>query len=93
MRDLSASDRLLLGASLGAISRPPVLIVDELDQDTTPDETALVLAAFRRLTAGGTTVVAGALDPALAAAADVCLALDADGCPALREEVHVHALV
>ncbi len=93
VRDLSASDRLLLGASLGAISGPPVLIVDELDQGTTPGETALVLAAFGRLAAGGTTLVAGALDPALAAAADVSLALDADGCPVAREEVHVHALV
>jgi ABC-2 type transport system ATP-binding protein len=93
VRDLSAPDRLLLGAALGAISRPPVLIVDELDEDTTPDQSAIVLDALRRLTSGGTTVVAGALDPALAGAADVSLALDEDGTPDIHEEVLTHALV
>ena len=99
VRDLSAPDRLLLGAALGAISRPPVVIVDELDEDTTPDETQTVLEALRRLTRGGTTVIAGALDPALAAAADVSLALGADGAPGtpdalgIQEEVSTHAFV
>ena len=94
VRDLSAPDRLLLGAALGAISGPPVLIIDELDEDTTPDETVLVLDALRRLTVSGTTVISGALDPALSAAADVSLALDADGVQTdSEEEVLVHAFV
>jgi len=93
VRDLSAPDRLLLGAALGAISRPPVVIVDELDEDTTPDETQTVLEALRRLTSGGTTVVAGALDPALADSADARLALDADGAQVTPEEVLIHAFV
>jgi len=93
VRDLSAPDRLLLGAALGAISRPPVVIVDELDEDTTPDETQVVLEALRRLTNGGTTVVAGALDPALAEAADASLALNSDGAQITLEEVFIHALV
>jgi len=93
VRDLSAPDRLLLGVALGAISRPPVVIVDELDEDTTPDETQVVFEALRRLTHRGTTVIAGALDPALAAAADHRLALDADGAPIVREEVLTNALV
>jgi len=93
VRDLNAPDRLLLGVALGTISRPPILIVDELDEDTTPDETALVLDALRHLATSGTTVIAGALDPALAVAADVSLALDADGAQNDSEEVLVHALV
>ena len=93
VRDLSAPDRLLLGVALGAISRPPIVIVDELDEDTTPDETHTVLEALQHLTSGGTTIIAGALDPALAAAADVSLALGADGVPGIEEEVRTHAFV
>jgi ABC-type multidrug transport system ATPase subunit len=79
VRSLGAADRLLLGAALGLVSRPPVLVLDELDEDTTPEETAAVLDALRALTAAGVTVVAGSLDPGLAPAADVVLALDASG--------------
>jgi ABC-type multidrug transport system ATPase subunit len=82
VRSLGAADRLLLGAALGCITRPPVLVLDELDEDTTPQETAAVLAALRALTAAGTTVLAGTLDPGLAPAADVALSLAADGAPA-----------
>jgi len=82
VRSLGAADRLLLGAALGLITQPPVLVLDELDEDTTPEETAAVLDALRALTATGVTVVAGTLDPGLAPAADVALALDADGSPA-----------
>jgi len=82
VRSLGAADRLLLGAALGCITRPPVLVLDELDEDTTPEETAAVLTALRALTATGTTVLAGTLDPGLAPAADVSLALAADGTPA-----------
>ena len=82
VRSLGAADRLLLGAALGLITRPPVLVLDELDEDTTPEETAAVLDALRALTASGVTVVAGTLDPGLTPAADVALALDADGSPA-----------
>ena len=82
VRSLGAADRLLLGAALGAITRPPILVLDELDEDTTPEETAAVLDALRVLTAAGVTIVAGTLDPGLAPVADVSVALDADGCPA-----------
>jgi ABC-type multidrug transport system ATPase subunit len=82
VRSLGAADRLLLGAALGCITRPPVLVLDELDEDTTPEETAAVLDALRALTAAGITVLAGTLDPGLAPAADVALALAADGTPA-----------
>ena len=81
VRSLGAADRLLLGAALGCITRPPVLVLDELDEDTTPEETAAVLTALRALTAAGTTVLAGTLDPGLAPAADVSIALAADGTP------------
>ena len=79
VRSLGAADRLLLGAALGCVSRPPVLVLDELDEDTTPEETAAVLDALRALTAAGVTVLAGTLDPGLAPAADVALALTAEG--------------
>ena len=82
VRSLGAADRLLLGAALGCITRPHVLVLDELDEDTTPEETAAVLTALRALTAAGVTVLAGTLDPGLASAADVALALAADGTPA-----------
>jgi ABC-type ATPase involved in cell division len=81
VRSLGAADRLLLGAALGCITQPPVLVLDELDEDTTPEETAAVLTALRALTAAGVTVLAGTLDPGLAPAADVALALAADGTP------------
>jgi len=93
VRDLNAPDRLLLGVALGTISRPPILVVDELDEDTTPYETVLVLDALQQVTAVGTTVIAGALDPALATAADVSLALDTDGVRIDSEEEVVHAFV
>jgi ABC-2 type transport system ATP-binding protein len=79
VRSLGAADRLLLGAALGYITRPQVLVLDELDEDTTPEETAAVLDALRALTAAGATVLAGTLDPGLAPAADVALALTAAG--------------
>jgi ABC-2 type transport system ATP-binding protein len=82
VRSLGAADRLLLGAALGCITGPPVLVLDELDEDTTPEETAAVLTALRALTAAGTTVLAGTLDPGLGPVADVSLALAADGTPA-----------
>lgn len=94
--DLGAADRLLLGAALGFIGRPPLLVIDEIDEDTTPEETGAVLDALRRLTEAGVTVVAGSLDPGLALAADVTLALMADGSPAgtaTIEEVSLDALV
>ena len=104
VRSLTAADRLLLGAALGLIGDPPLLVLDELDESTTPAETEAVLTALRRLTAAGTTVVAGTLDPCLAAAADVSLALGAGDTPVTRgarrlaprvdlKEVEAHALV
>lgn len=76
---LGAADRLLLGAALGMVGDPPVLVLDELDGETTPKERLIVLEALRCLTTAGTTVVAGALDPALAREADVALYLDTSG--------------
>jgi len=96
VRDLGATERLLLGAALGLIGGPPLLVIDEIDGDTTPEETGAVLDALRRLNEAGVTVVAGALDPGLAPAADVTLALTADGSPAgtaTLEEVGLDALV
>ena len=96
VRDLGATERLLLGAALGLIGGPPLLVIDEIDGDTTPEETGAVLDALRRLNEAGVTVVAGALDPGLASAADVTLALTADGSPAgtaTLEEVGLDALV
>jgi ABC-type sugar transport system ATPase subunit len=96
VRDLGAADRLLLGAALGFIGAPPLLVIDEIDEDTTPEETGAVLDALRLLTAAGVTVVTGALDPCLAPIADVTLALTADGSPAgaaTLEKVNLDALV
>ena len=106
VRDLGAAERTLLGAALGTIGAPPVLVMDELDEDATPDETARVAAALRLLAGAGTTVVAGALDPLLTAAADVSLTLDAHGSavtglparpiddlPSVEAQEHAHALV
>jgi ABC-type multidrug transport system ATPase subunit len=86
VRSLGAADRLLLGAALGFVTRPPILVLDELDEDTTPEETAAVLGALHTLTAAGVTIIAGTLDPGLAPAADVTLALASDGAPAGDEE-------
>jgi ABC-type multidrug transport system ATPase subunit len=82
VRTLGAAERVLLGAALGFVTRPPIVVLDELDEDTTPEETAAVLAALRALTEAGVTVVAGTLDPGLAPAADVALGLNANGEPA-----------
>ena len=62
VRSLAAADRLLLGAALGLIGDPPLLVLDELDERTTPAETEAVLDALRRLTAAGSTIVAGTLE-------------------------------
>jgi ABC-2 type transport system ATP-binding protein len=80
--DLHAADRLLLGVALALIGRPPFLVVDDLHEDLTPADHVIVLARLRELAHGGLTVVAGSLDPSLAAHADVVLWLDADGRPA-----------
>jgi ABC-type multidrug transport system ATPase subunit len=96
VRDLSAVDRILLGAALGCIGSPPLLFIDELDEATTPKETGAVLDALRWLIGTGVTVVAGALDSGLSIAADVTLALTADASPAGAlplKEVTVDALV
>ena len=57
------------------------LVVDDVHEDLTPAEHELALARLRELTRGGTTVVTGSLDPALASRADVVLALGPDGRP------------
>jgi ABC-2 type transport system ATP-binding protein len=82
VRDLAAGERTLLGAALGMIGDPPLLVIDELDEAATPEEAKAVLAGLRRFTDGGITVVAGALDPGSATDADVSLVLGADGAAA-----------
>ena len=79
--DLHAADRLLLGVALALIGRPPFLVVDDLHEDLTPADHEIALARLRELAHDGLTVVAGSLDPSLAAHADVVLWLDADGRP------------
>ena len=86
--DLDAPERLLLGAALGMVGEPRLLVLDELDEELTPAQRQCVLAALRRLTGAGVTVVAGALDPALAAAADVALCLET---PTAEEAAHALA--
>jgi len=73
--ELAAADRLLLGVALGLIGHPPFLMVDDLHEDLTPDERRLVMIRLRDVAVSGVTVVAGSLDPALAADADVVLTL------------------
>jgi len=80
--DLHAADRLLLGVALAAIGRPAFLVVDDLHEDLTPAEHELAMARLRELTRGGTTIVAGSLDPALSSRADVVLELSPNGRPA-----------
>jgi ABC-type branched-subunit amino acid transport system ATPase component len=80
--DLHAVDRLLLGVALALIGRPSLLVVDDLHEDLTPADHEMAMARLRELARGGLTVVAGSLDPSLAAHADVVLWLDADGRPA-----------
>ena len=79
--DLSAPERLLLGVALACVGRPPFLVVDDLHEDLSPADHDVVLARLRALADGGVTVVAGSLDPALAAHADVALELGFDGRP------------
>jgi ABC-type multidrug transport system ATPase subunit len=83
--DLGAAERTLLGASLGCIGEPALLVIDELDGNATSEEATRVLAALRRLAGTGIAVVAGALDPMLASAADISLALSADGSAVLPD--------
>jgi ABC-type multidrug transport system ATPase subunit len=79
--DLSAPARLLLGVALACVGRPPFLVVDDLHEDLSPADHDVVLARLRALADDGVTVVAGSLDPALAAHADVALELGLDGRP------------
>ena len=90
--DLPAAERLLLGVALACVGRPPVLAVDDLHEDLTPADHELVMARLRALADTGPTVVAGSLDPSLAAHADVTLQLDIDGCAALTSPEALHAL-
>ena len=79
--DLRAADRLLLGVALALVVRPAYLVVDDLHEDLTPDDHEIALAHLRGLARGGLTIVAGSLDPTIAAHADMVLWLDADGRP------------
>ena len=79
--DLPAADRLLLGVALACVGRPPCLVVDDLHEDLSPADHGVVLARLRALADVGVTVIAGSLDPALAAQADVALGLGLGGRP------------
>lgn len=80
--DLAASDRLLLGAALGLLTKPPILVLDRLDADTTVEEQRALLAALRKLSAGNLTVIASTIDPALADEADLAVTLAHQDSPA-----------
>lgn len=73
--DITPTDRFLLGAALGLLTKPPVLVLDRLDADTTSEEQRELLARLRALSGGDLTVIASALDPALAGEADLALTL------------------
>lgn len=63
---LDAPARLLVGAAVGLLARPRILVVDDADRDLQPDQTRRVLTALNELTSDGTTVVAALTDPGLA---------------------------
>jgi ABC-type multidrug transport system ATPase subunit len=79
VRTLGAADRLLLGVALAHIGAPPLIVVDDFDEDLTPSERVQVWRELRRLAGAGTAIIAGCLDPSLNHLADVALALNHDG--------------
>ncbi len=81
MWSLTTPERTLLGAALGLLGQPLILVMDELDEGTTLEERSRVFTALHRLTLTGTTVVAGALDATLVPQADVTLAMDNNSLP------------
>ena len=56
--ELRRGEQILLGAGLGLLHGPAVLMVDEADLNLTNDEQALVWRSLREIADGGTTVVA-----------------------------------
>ncbi|MGO8685241.1 MAG: ATP-binding cassette domain-containing protein [Thermoleophilia bacterium] len=79
VRTMGAANRLLLGVALAHIGAPPLIVVDDFDEDLTPTERIQVWRDLRRLAGAGTAIIAGCLDPSLDHLADVALALNHDG--------------
>ena len=63
-RDLHPDQRVLLGAALGLVGDPQVLLVDDLDVGCVADAQRGVWAALRGVADSGVTVLASCLDPA-----------------------------
>jgi ABC-2 type transport system ATP-binding protein len=73
--DLSRAEQILLGAGLGLLHKPPVLMVDEADLNLTLAEQALVWSVLRELADGGTTVLASCVEAPAPGRADVVVDL------------------
>ena len=79
--DLHAADRLLLGVALALIGTPPSSWSTTFTKTSRRPTTRSPWRGCASSPRGGLTIVAGSLDPSLAAHADVVLWLDADGRP------------
>lgn len=62
-RDLSPLQRQLLGLALADLSRPAVVLVDDVDTGLDADERAIVWAALHELAATGPAVIAAGREP------------------------------
>jgi ABC-2 type transport system ATP-binding protein len=73
--DLGRGEQILLGAGLGLLHKPPVLMVDEADLNLTQAEQAEVWSVLRGVAAGGTAVVASCVEAPAPGRADVVVDL------------------
>lgn len=70
VEELTAAERLLLGAALALVDDPLVVALDGLGNAATRDETEAMWRVLRDVADGGTTVLAGCVEPGPAALVD-----------------------
>lgn len=69
--DLAPDDAALFALALAASAHPAVVVLDDVDAHTTPDQQRRIWAALTALADTGVTAVASTIDPGLAAGAIV----------------------
>ncbi len=74
-RDLGPGERVLLGVALGLVTRPEVLVVDDVDAGLDPEAGRLVWEALRQVARSGVTVLVSCLAEPPGAQADVAVRL------------------
>lgn len=62
VRDLAPADRVLVGAALGLVDNPLVLLVDDVDAGVPPEDRRRVWQTLRAIADAGTTVVGTCVD-------------------------------